>query len=76
MGRADEVIVETGRAAGSAAEKTDGSARSARTPIDARPDIFGELLPEQTRDDQATWDERRDEQDPDEHLRREVPPHY
>ncbi len=39
-------------------------------------DMFGDVLPERTRDDAATWDEHEDEQANDERLRRDVPPHY
>ena len=41
------------------------------------PDPFGDVLPERSRDEEAEgWSEARPEHDPDEHLRREVPPHH
>lgn len=51
----------------------------APTRSDVLRDVFGDVLPEQTRDDEAIradWDERHDEVADDERLRREVPPHY
>jgi hypothetical protein len=50
-----------------------------REPSDSRQraDRLGELLPEGTRDESVTgWGEREDAGDPDERLRREVPPHH
>ena len=43
------------------------------------PDPFGDVLPDRTRDEEATgWSEEgwSDNDDPDERLRREVPPHH
>jgi hypothetical protein len=40
-------------------------------------DPFGDVLPDRSRDEVAEgWSEDRQERDPDERLRREVPPHH
>lgn len=60
------------------------NARRGKDPADDRPrdrskerhrDVFGQVLPEGTRDEGSVgWGER--EYDDDERLRREVPPHH
>ena len=46
-------------------------------PIRDPADVFGDVLPDQTSDERAGGtDWRADEDDSDERLRREVPPHY
>ena len=46
-------------------------------PIREPADVFGDVLPDQTRDELAGGaDWRAHEDDSDERLRREVPPHY
>jgi len=45
-------------------------------PVRSAPDPFGDVLPDRTRDEEAEgWSESWG-YDPDEHLRREVPPHH
>ena len=45
-------------------------------PIRDPADVFGDVLPDQTSDERAGGTDWAGEDDSDERLRREVPPHY
>ena len=59
-------------------DPASGDASDAAQPTSsARPDVFGDVLPDQTGDDLLDGsDWREGEDDEDERLRREVPPHH